>query len=142
MDTKLYAEAYANFYAKMNSSTSKEEYETFFDAYSYFEDPFQRVYGIDNIYAIFVDMYKKLHEPVFIIDEVVCSDNVAYIRWEFRYSLSPKHARDSFIGLSRVTFEDAKVVSHIDYWDAAQHVYEKIPLLGSVLRFIKRKVHA
>jgi hypothetical protein len=32
------------------------------------------------------------------------------------------------------------IVLHRDYWDAGQQVYEKIPLLGSVMRMIRRKL--
>jgi hypothetical protein len=32
------------------------------------------------------------------------------------------------------------IVLHRDFWDAAQQVYEKIPLLGSVVRMIRRKL--
>ena len=33
---------------------------------------------------------------------------------------------------------DGRVTSHRDYWDAAGELYEKIPLLGALLRRIKR----
>lgn len=50
---------------------------------------------------------------------------------------------DSFIGVSRVEFTpENKVARHVDFWDAGVNVYEKIPLLGSILRYIKSKVHA
>jgi hypothetical protein len=29
---------------------------------------------------------------------------------------------------------------HLDHWDAAAQVYEQIPLLGSVLRVLRRKL--
>ena len=49
--------------------------------------------------------------------------------------------KSRFEGVSRMQInEEGKVISHIDYWDAAENVYEKIPLLGAVLRFIKRKI--
>ena len=35
---------------------------------------------------------------------------------------------------------DGRVAYHRDYWDAAEEVYEKIPLLGGLLRWIKRRL--
>lgn len=143
MDTLAVANRYAEFYETLIKETPKEEYLLFFDEHSYFEDPFQKVHGIEAIHKIFTDMYEKLYEPKFIVDEVISSDNVAYIRWDFEYALSEKGSQEFFTGVSRVIFsEDEKVLSHIDYWDAASHVYEKIPLLGGLLRLIKRKLHA
>jgi len=143
MDTQTLAKAYGTFYEKLTAQSTKEEYKLFFDENSEFEDPFQKVKGLSPIHNIFVSMYKKLYKPRFVVEEVVCCDKVAYLRWEFYYALSPSSKEESFTGISRVTFtSNAKVMSHIDYWDAAKNVYEKIPLLGSVLRLIKSKIHA
>ena len=143
MQTQEIAKAYAKFYEELSPRSKREDYGVFFDKNSEFSDPFQSVKGLGEIYNIFLNMYKSLHNPRFVVDEVVSSDDVAYIRWRFYYSLSESAKADSFTGVSRVTFTPgAKVKSHIDYWDAAEHVYEKIPLLGSILRYIKRRVHA
>lgn len=143
MNTEIYAKSYANFYEKLSSKSPVGTYKDFFDENSEFEDPFQKLKGLEKIFAVFEDMYKKLYNPRFIVDEVVCSNEVAYLRWIFEYSLDENKEKQSFVGISRVTFnEEGKVKSHIDYWDASQHVYEKIPLLGSILRFIKSKLHA
>ncbi len=143
MQIQEIAKAYAKFYETLSPSAKREDYGVFFDKNSEFSDPFQSVKGLGAIYNIFLNMYTSLHNPRFIVDEVVCSDDVAYIRWRFYYSMSESAKADSFTGVSRVTFTpSAKIKSHIDYWDAAEHVYEKIPLLGAVLRYIKRKIHA
>jgi len=33
-----------------------------------------------------------------------------------------------------------KVVEHIDYWDAAEQVYERLPLLGPILRRVRQRL--
>lgn len=143
MSTLKFTEAYASFYEKLSPSFTEKEYALFFDESSQFEDPFQKVTGIKAIQNIFVDMYTKLHAPRFVIDEFVCSGEVAYIKWQFFYAMNSKEETRSFTGVSRVTFSTkGKVLTHTDYWDAAQHVYEKIPILGSLMRVIKRKLHA
>lgn len=143
MDTKIIAQAYAEFYEKLSPDMSREDYTVFFNSSSEFQDPFQKAKGLDAIHNIFVDMYKTLYKPRFVVEEVINSDDVAYLRWEFFYARSSKLAEESFTGVSRVTFDkSAKVKSHIDYWDAAQNVYEKIPVLGSLIRFVKRRIHA
>jgi hypothetical protein len=143
MDTKTYAKNYADFYDNLNVTTSVDAYGIFFDTKSKFEDPFQKVQGIAAIRNIFLDMYKKMHHSQFIVDEVICSEDVAYIRWDFVFKLSENTETRKFTGTSRVTFNKQGIVeSHIDYWDAAQHVYEHIPILGAIIRIIKSKMHA
>lgn len=137
------AKQYGEFFQTLGPKHLKEHYGKFFDENSLFEDPFQRVFGIEQIYKVFENMYTTLYEPKFFIEEIVEQGDVAYIRWSFTYALHSKGVLQNFTGVSRVEFsKDQKVLSHIDYWDAASNVYEKIPLLGSILRFIKRKIHA
>jgi hypothetical protein len=31
------------------------------------------------------------------------------------------------------------VAYHRDYWDAAEELYEKLPVLGGLMRFLKRR---
>ena len=31
------------------------------------------------------------------------------------------------------------ITLHRDYWDAAQELYEKLPVLGSLMRWLKRR---
>lgn len=38
-------------------------------------------------------------------------------------------------------FDDSgKVIEHIDYWDAGGQVYERLPLLGSILRQVRGSI--
>jgi len=137
------ARQYGEFFERLSKDDKQEIYEQFFDENSLFEDPFQRVVGVEKIYQVFENMYTTLHNPKFIVEEIIEKENIAYIKWQFFYAMSPGAKQEHFTGISRVAFsEDAKVISHTDYWDAASNVYEKIPLLGVILRFIKRKIHA
>jgi hypothetical protein len=44
-------------------------------------------------------------------------------------------------GISHVRFSsDGKVIFHQDYFDAAAFLYEKIPVLGGEIRFIKKRI--
>ena len=140
---KIRAQEYANFFQNSNAQIKKEQYADFFDDHSSFEDPFQKVQGLDAVYKVFAHMYETLHKPNFFIEEIVAHESVAYIRWSFFYQLSQNTEIKSFEGVSPVVFrDDGKVHSHIDYWDAAQNVYEKVPILGAILRFIKRRARA
>jgi hypothetical protein len=34
---------------------------------------------------------------------------------------------------------DGRVREHIDHWDAAAQVYERLPLIGGLMRLIRRR---
>ncbi len=45
-------------------------------------------------------------------------------------------------GVSLITFRGAegKVISHRDYFDMGEFIYERVPILSSVIGFIKNKM--
>lgn len=134
---------YAEFFELLHPYTHLKEYEVFFDENSCFEDPFQKVQGVAKIYHIFEDMYAKLYNPRFEVHECISQENTSYLKWTFLYQMGANSKVESFVGVSRVVFrEDGKVKEHIDFWDAGVNVYEKIPIFGSLIRYIKRKMHA
>ena len=43
--------------------------------------------------------------------------------------------------MSEVIFnEQGMVIEHIDYWDSGEQFYEKIPIIGGLLRIIKNRL--
>jgi steroid Delta-isomerase len=49
----------------------------------------------------------------------------------------------SFSGASPLRFADeGRFAMHRDCWDAAEALYEKLPLVGSLMRWLKRRVNA
>jgi hypothetical protein len=34
---------------------------------------------------------------------------------------------------------DGRVIRHRDYWDAAQELYEKMPVIGGLMRWLRRR---
>ena len=134
---------YASFFENINMHTKIEEYEKVLDKNARFKDPFHEVEGLDKIYKIFQDMYKKLDNPKFKIKEIIEQKNIAYIKWDFIFSFKNSKKIDSFEGVSRIEFNSTmKVISHIDYWDSVENLYEKIPILSSLMKLIKRKMQS
>ena len=47
----------------------------------------------------------------------------------------------SFDGTSIIILDNNGLVSeHIDHWDAASSFFEKIPILGWMIKFIRKKI--
>lgn len=134
-------EKISHFFESLNEDTSLEVFRTIYDDEVVFKDPFNEVKGSDAVYKIFAHMYRNLDKPRFVITEYMEKENIIYVKWDFLFAFKGKKKESSFEGVSRLVVNgDDKVISHIDYWDAAEHIYENIPLVGSLLRFIKRKI--
>lgn len=130
-------ESYARFFENLTSDFSDDHFRSVFSNDAIFEDPFQKVAGLEKIIVVFRHMYTTVENPRFEIIETIGDQYKGYIRWRFYYDSA------SFEGVSRVEFnEEGKATLHIDYWDAASNIYERIPLLGSFLRFIKKRLKA
>jgi len=105
-----------------------------------FKDPFNDVCGVPAIESIFKHMFASLKEPRFVITERLVQGRQCFLTWEFHFAFEkyrPDQAQCIF-GATHLKFaDDGLVLLHRDYWDAAEELYEKLPLIGSLLRWIK-----
>jgi steroid delta-isomerase len=120
-----------------NTGTLAELYS----ADAYFKDPFNEVSGHAAIMAIFDHMFRKVEAPHFRISHSILQDDDAFILWDFSFRIKGTRTRQCIHGSSHLRFgNDGKVEYHRDYWDAAEELYEKIPVLGSLMRLLKRRI--
>ena len=105
-----------------------------------FKDPFNDVYGLPAIAAIFAHMFRQVDAPRFVVTGTVLQEEQAFLTWEFRFRMKRFSREEHCIeGGTHVLFDaDGKVSVHRDYWDAAEELYEKLPVLGSLMRWLKR----
>jgi len=125
------------------SPASVARFPEFYSADAWFKDPFNEVRGIAAIQRIFTHMFTQLAEPRFVVTEKVVDANGAMLVWEFLFRM--KRWREDEIqvirGISHLKFDaEGKVLYHRDYWDAAEELYEKLPLIGSIFRFIHKAI--
>jgi steroid delta-isomerase len=120
---------------------SVSELSRYYAADCRFRDPFNDVRGIAALAAIFTHMFDTLESPRFIVKERVAEGDQVLLTWdfEFRFRNWRPQVTQRIHGSSLFTFNDAGLVSeHRDYWDAAEELYEKLPLIGALLRWFKR----
>ena len=107
---------------------------------AYFKDPFNEVRGLPAVTRIFQHMFVQVEKPRFRITSTVLEGNTAFLCWEFYFYMKKFNPKEQCIrGATHIRFApDGKVEMHRDYWDAAEELYEKLPLLGSLMRWLKR----
>jgi steroid delta-isomerase len=110
----------------------------------WFKDPFNEVKGLEEVQHIFRHMYMALDRPRFVVTAQVEDGHQCFLTWDFEFYFRKQGAALQTIrGSSHLKFNDAgQVAYHRDYWDAAEELYEKLPLLGSLMRWLKKRVSA
>lgn len=105
-----------------------------------FKDPFNEVRGIWPVTAIFRHMYEQVDEPRFVVGTRVLQGADAFLVWDFTFRMKRfSRERQCIRGATHIRFDAAGAVEmHRDYWDAAEELYEKLPLLGALMRGLKR----
>ena len=125
-------------YVKLFKSLNIEnlnKFDELLDKNIYFEDPFNKVYGIENFKRIFSNTLNKLNHVEFKVIKVISKNNIYILKWEMIYFAFNKN--NSIFGLSEVTVgANKKIVSHIDYWDSYNNFYIKIPIFGLIFKFV------
>ena len=110
-----------------------------------FKDPFNDVQGLDAIRGVFAHMFVALRQPRFVITRQVTQSGDCFITWDFYFYLG-NYRRDveqKITGATHLVFDSEGLVRvHRDYWDAAEELYEKLPLVGSLMRWLKRRANS
>ena len=108
----------------------------------WFKDPFNEVTGIAAVTHIFDHMFEQVDEPRFVIIEAVEQGDAAFLTWDFCFRMKRFDTVkvQTVRGASHLKFApDGRVNYHRDYWDAAEELYEKLPVLGGLMRWLKRQ---
>jgi steroid delta-isomerase len=107
-----------------------------------FKDPFNDVQGLAAIQGIFRHMFVNLENPYFVVTTRIVQGDQCFLTWEFRFGFKqfkPGQAQ-CILGGSHLVLDPAgRITLHRDYWDAAEELYEKLPWVGSLMRWLKRR---
>ncbi len=108
-----------------------------------FKDPFNEVQGTTAIHGIFEHMFVALNEPRFLIRDRIVQGNQCFLTWDFRFRMKRFNRDEQCIrGCSHLLLAaNGRIQLHRDYWDAAEELYEKLPLLGGLMRWLKKRAN-
>jgi hypothetical protein len=143
MNSRQATENLATFFETL-SPQSLAQLHAVYDEQAKFKDPFNEVQGLAEIERIFQHMYVALDQPHFVVTGQVVDGAQAFLTWEFRFRFKrfDTTTLQSVRGASHVVFnEHGLVTMHRDYWDAAEELYEKLPVLGGVMRWLKARAN-
>lgn len=136
-------QSYKTLFENLTPQTVDTDFLQVFDRKVYFKDPFNEVRGLNELQGIFRHMFASLHEPEFRVHHMAGADKTGYLEWRFYFKLKPNGEVKQINGVSKILINDqGKVLVHIDYWDAGEFVYRKIPILGGLIRMVNKRLAA
>lgn len=110
-----------------------------------FKDPFHDVQGVPAITAIFTHMFEALHEPRFVFIDHIVGAQQAFLTWDmhFRFRRWRTHQPEHIYGATHLRFDaQGRITLHRDYWDSAEELFEKFPLIGPGVRWLRKRAGA
>lgn len=143
MSIQTVLENYKTLFENLTPDTLKHEFSNIFDPQVYFKDPFNEVRGLSDLQRVFSHMFSQLHEPEFRIHHTAGADKTGYLEWRFYFKLKPQGEMQQINGMSKILInEQDKVMVHMDYWDSGEYVYQKVPILGRLVKLVAKRLKA
>jgi ketosteroid isomerase-like protein len=115
----------------------------FYTTAAYFRDPFNEVRGLAAIQRIFDHMFENLDDVRFVFRDEVVDGGGAFVSWDmgFRVRRWKAGGRIEVHGASHLRFApDGRVSYHRDYWDTGEELYARLPAIGPVIRYLRRRL--
>jgi hypothetical protein len=109
-----------------------------------FKDPFNDVQGLPAIQRVFRHMYASLIEPRFVVRDIIVQGDQCFLSWDFLFRFKRFNGELQTVrGGSQLQLDAiGLIVLHRDYWDAAEELYEKLPLVGGLMRWLKKRANS
>ena len=129
-----------HFYHTLSTQTL-HEIDHIYDKDIQFQDPIHLLSGVSALKGYFIDLMQNIETIHFTFNHIHQYEQQATIEWVMTFT-HPKMNSGKAInveGTSLVTFND-KITHHRDYFDVGVMVYEQLPIIGRLIRFIKSKI--
>ena len=107
-----------------------------------FKDPFNEVQGLAAIEQVYRHMFASLQQPRFEVTGRVLQGQECFLTWNFcfRFQGIQPDVQQTVRGCSHLVLDGSgRIAMHRDYWDVAEEMYEKIPGLGALMRWLKKR---
>lgn len=105
-----------------------------------FKDPLHQVRGLVELEDYYASMCADLTDCRFEFLDELSNGNAAYVKWVLHF----KHPRlgnrpISVRGVSHLKWGE-KIEYHEDFYDMGEMLYEQLPLLGNVTRWLRLRL--
>lgn len=107
-----------------------------------FKDAFHQIVGdFPALRAYFHRVLSSLAETRFVVEDTATGSDGSYVRWRWEWRRRAKDPRRVVPGVTHLQIgADGRITHHTDLFDAAEGFYETLPVIGAMLRAIKKRL--
>ena len=134
---------FESFLGHLDEKTAREQTEKVYAPDAFLNDTLKTLHGSPSIRDYFIKTAQGLESMTVTFDDVAVSGRNYYFRWtmdtRMKHLAHGKNVRT--IGVTMVRFDpQGRVTLHQDFWDSAQGVWDHVPVVGAVIRWIQAKI--
>lgn len=109
-----------------------------------FKDPVGEHKGMASIKAYFANLLATTEKCSFEIHQICQGADTTMVSWTMTLEHPKLNSGKAYSmdGVSELHLKDDRVVYQRDYYDMGEMIYENVPLLKQIIRFIKNKMRA
>lgn len=141
-EEKAAIERVKNFLATMTEESVRQGTRKVYATDAYLNDTLTTKRGAEAIETYFLATAQNAESITVVFEDVAESNGDYYFRWVMDTRLKKLRKGETIrtIGITHIRFnEQGQVVLHQDFWDSASEVYEHVPGVGRMIRWIKAK---
>jgi ketosteroid isomerase-like protein len=118
--------------------------EEFYDPNIEFQDPVHALSGVKAMRAYYAGLYENVSSIRFEFTRTLSEGDTVVLVWKmFLVTKSLNGGKEfSVDGNSVIQFnpKNGKAIYHRDYFDMGEFIYERVPVLRSIIEYIKNKM--
>lgn len=125
-------------------SGNLEVLEEIYSADIQFEDPISRGRGIENLRRHFGRLFRNLSRISYSYGSSTWTSDTLVMQWTLTAELAPSRKAFELPGISWLQLdpESGKIAKSREYFDLGKGLYEHVPILGILIKSIKRRIQA
>ncbi len=130
------------FFDKLSSS-NLHLVDEFYDKNTVFQDPVHQLKGSQAVKAYYAGLYKNVESIRFEYGKSIESGDVVSLTWRMYLKAPAIDSKGITVdGVSLITFggPEGKAIEHRDYFDMGEFIYERLPILKSIIKYIKGRL--
>ena len=134
---------FADLVAEMSPERIRAKAGGVYAAEAYFNDTLKELVGADAIEEYLAHSMEATESVRVAVDDISSANGDYYVRWtmDIRFKNYNQGRIARSVGISHLRFDtEGKIILHKDFWDAAGGLYEYLPVLGGVMRWIKSRL--
>ena len=132
---------FVDFYQQLDKNSAKQLSSLYHPDITLI-DPVSTYSGLPALEQYFAALLSNTGSCGFNIDAINHLGDRAFVSWQMNFTHPKLSAGDPIKveGISHILIKNNKIVYQRDYYDLGSMLYEHLPIIGYLVRYLKRKI--